>query len=881
MKGTWLRRLAEWTFDRSTCERVILPALADLQHEAHGFLAIARAYHAVWKTILVCLVSRRFSDPDLDQKKGRSDMLASIGSDFRYAIRSLTRQPGFAATVAVTLALGLGLNATVLAMVDALALRPFQFRDYQRLVVVWETERQTGERTPVPPATFLEWRTHVTSIQQMTAWEGWAPTATWPSDVERLQGVKVTNGFFEVIGKVPSLGRSFTERDHDPGNNRHVIIGNGLWKRRFGANPGSVGTQILLDGEPYTVVGVAPAGFEFPTGAEIWMPLAFGPRELVDRKTRALTVLGKLHDGKSLTEAQAEMDLMSRRLEQEHPATNRDRSASVRTLSTAFREDGALGFLGVLQAGAGLVLLVACANLAGLLLARASERQREVAVRSALGATRSRIVRQLVTETVVLGIVASVVALAIAQIALEFMRTSVPPEIARHVEGWNNLRLDVRLLVLVPALAIGVGLVVGLVPALGATRESLTRTLNDEGVGTAGVKRHRLRQLLVVAEIALALGLLVAAGLSIQGGMRLVNQPGGFEPHGLLTFEVTLPENRYQDDNVRREFADSFLAKVSTTGGIDGVGLANVVPAAGWSPSVLVDVEDHPAAEPSRRPTTGFRSISSDYFATMRMPLLRGRAFSTFDREGTQPVAIVSAAMAERFWPGSDPLGRRLRLDDSREWLTVVGVVGDVTMYNWWDGMDVAAVYRPLRQAPPSGVLNGVVRTTADPAVATAAIRHALRSIDPLVPIDHSRTMVRAITDVTFGLSFLALLMALCGGIALFLSALGIYSMMTYVVSRRTREFGLRIALGASASDVLRLALRQAATLTTAGVGIGLILALLLGSLMASALYGVVAMDLRTVAAVAIALGCISLGAAYLPAQRALRLDPAATLRDR
>ena len=263
------------------------------------------------------------------------------------------------------------------------------------------------------------------------------------------------------------------------------------------------------------------------------------------------------------------------------------------------------------------------------------------------------------------------------------------------------------------------------------------------------------------------------------------------------------------------------------------------------------------------------------------MPLLRGRAFSTFDREGTQPVAIVSAAMAERFWPGSDPLGRRLRLDDSREWLTVVGVVGDVTMYNWWDGMDVAAVYRPLRQAPPSGVLNGVVRTTADPAVATAAIRHALRSIDPLVPIDHSRTMVRAITDVTFGLSFLASLMALCGGIALFLSALGIYSMMTYVVSRRTREFGLRIALGASASDVLRLALRQAATLTTAGVGIGLILALLLGSLMASALYGVVAMDLRTVAAVAIALGCISLGAAYLPAQRALRLDPAATLRDR
>jgi putative ABC transport system permease protein len=889
MNGTWLRRFAESAFDRATLERVIFPALADLQHEAgtpsgrRHALTVLRAYSAVWKTLLICMVTRQFRDPNPHQlpTELRSSVLMSIVSDLRYTIRSLKRQPGFAVTVAVTLALGLGVNATVFGMVDALVLRPFQFRDYQRLVVVWETQRQTGERTPVTPATFLDWQRLSSSLPQLTAWQGWAPTASWPSEAERLQGVRVSQGFFEVLGRLPSVGRSFAERDHDPGNNRSVIIGDGLWKRRFGGNPEIVGTEISLDGEAYTVVGVALPGFDFPTGAEIWMPLTFGPREHFDRKTRTLTVLGKLNGEQQLTDAQTEFDLISHRIEQEHPETNRDRGASVRTLSTAFRDDGVLGFFGVLQASAGLVLLVACANLAGLLLARASERQREVAVRSALGASRGRIVRQLITETIVLGVIASALALMIAQVALDFMRTSVPPEIARHVEGWNNLRLDGRLLMLIPMLAIGVGFVVGLVPALGATRESLTRTLNDEGAGTAGVKRHRMRQFLVVTEIALALGLLVAAGLSIQGGLQLVRQPGGFEPRGLLTFDLSLPENRYRNEHVRREFADNFLAKVSATGNIDAVALANVVPAAGWSPSVTVDIEDHPISDPAGRPVAGFRSVSAGFFAAMKMPVQRGRAFSIFDREDTQPVAIVSASMADRYWPGVDPIGRRLRLDESRDWLTIVGVVGDVRMYNWWDGTDATAVYRPLRQHPPSDVLSGIVRTTADPAGATTAIRHALRSIDPLLPVDNSRTMTRAITDMTFGLSLLASLMAVCGGIALSLAALGIYSMMTYVVSRRTREFGLRMALGASANDVLRLTLKQAATLTAAGVGIGLVLALLVGYLMASALYGVVVMDLWTVAAVAATLASISLGAAYLPAQRAVRLDPAATLRDR
>ena len=808
-------------------------------------------------------------------------LIASAALDCRYAARALRRQPGFSATIALTLALGLGLNATVLGMMDALLLRPFQFPDYEHLVVIWETPAGSRERQNVAPANYLDWRAGLRSVEGLTAWEGWAATLTGRDEPERLQAVRVSPGFFEALGTYPAIGRPLAVGEEQPGQDRTVVIGDGLWKRRFGAAPGVLGTRILLDGAPYTVVGVAPEGFDFPVGCELWAPLAIGPERAADRRTRSLTVLGKLAPGRSVGHAQAEIDVISRRLAQQYPDSNRDRGASVRTLSTAFREEGSSAFVGILQAGAGLVLIIACANLAGLLLARAHDRQREFAVRSALGGGRIRLVRQIVTETALLGLVASAGALALAYAGLEVLRASMPADLAMHIEGWNNVRLDHRLFIAVPALAIGLGVLVGLIPAAAASRTSVSDALRDGDRGsTGGIRRQRIRRGLVVAEIAFALALLVASGLALRAGVRMVRQPGGFDAERLLTFSLSLAGSRYPDAGARREIAVAIQERLSATPGVEDVALASVLPAAGWNPVVPLLIAGDPAPDASRRPHAGFRVVSAGFFDAMRIPLLAGRAFTGADRQDAPGVAVVSASAAARFWPGRDPLGARLQVGDPpSDWITIVGVVDDVTMYNWWDGVDYTAVYVPLLQVPGVGELSAAVRTRGEPAAMTRTVRAAVASLDPALAIHGARTMEEAIETSTFGLSFMGTLMAACGALALALSLVGVYSMMAYAVSQRRHEFGVRMALGATAQDVVWLTLRQAGWLTALGVGLGLVMALMLGRLMSSAMEGVVSLDALTYVAVAGVLALVSFGAACVPARRSLRLDPSVILR--
>ena len=792
----------------------------------------------------------------------------------------LRRQPGFSLAVALTLALGLGLNATVLGMMDALLLRPFQFRDYERLVVIWETPRGTSERQAVSAANYLDWRAYASSVQHLVAWEGWGATVSGRDEPERVQGFRVSPGFFEVLGIIPAVGRSFRTEEEQPGSDRTIIIGDGLWKRRFGGDPAAVGTRIRLDGESYTLVGIAPPGFDFPTGSQFWSPLAFSSERARDRRNRTLTVLGELAPGTSLADASAELDTIGRRLEQQYPETNKDRGAAVHALSNAFREGGSGAFVGIIQAGAVLVLLIACANLAGLLLARANDRYRELALRAALGAGRMRLVRQLMTETVLLAIGASAVALLLARVGLDVLRSSMPAEVAQHIEGWNNVRLDERLIVAIPALAMVLGLVVGLIPAFAAYRTELTTALKEgERSAPGGAARQRVRQALAAGEIAIAFALLVAAGLVLGGGARLVSQPGGFDAAQLLTFDIALPDTRYSHPDSRRELASTLLARIEAIPAVQRAALASVLPAAGWSPTVDFVVEENPNPDPARQPRAGFRAVSAGYFEAMRIPIVAGRTFSSVDREESQQVAIVSASLAAQVWPGREAVGRRLRVDPASDWLTIVGVAGDVTMYNWWDGIDVAALYVPLRQAPPASSLSAAVRTRGEPAAFSAQVRAAVASVDPLLAIHGVRTMEEAIVASTFGLRFLATLMGICGGIALLLSFVGIYSMMAYAVSHRMHEFGVRMALGATSRDVLGLTLKQTAVLTAAGLLVGIVVAIVLGGLMSSALFGLISLDARAFTVVTIALGGISLLAAYMPVRRALRLDPSSILR--
>ena len=807
--------------------------------------------------------------------------MAAFASDLKFALRAIRKQPGVSIVVAVTLAIGLGVNATVLGMMDAMLLRPFPFRDYQRLVVVWERPLGSAAREQVARANYLDWRRQTRTVDQFVAWAWLDATLTENGDPERVQGFRVSAGFFDLLGIASALGRTFTPEDEQPGNHRRVVLGDGLWKRRFGADPAIVGTDVVIDGVAHTVVGVAPPRFAFPVGSELWVPLTFTPAQAADREERPLTVAGRLADGVSLGATQSEMDAIARGLAEQYPGTNRERGVLVRPLSTAFREGSTVPFVGILQAASGLVLLVACANVAGLLLARAVGRHRELALRTALGASRARIVRQILTETVALGLLAAAVAIPLASIALDALRASIPAETARFVEGWDNLGLDIRLVMAIPVLAIGVGLLVGLVPAMAATRTDLTHALKDGERGApGGITRQRGRRALVVAEIALALALLIGAGLTLAAGIRLTNDSGGFDPQGLLTLQIPLPESKYSEDGVRREFATELLARFSAIPGVERAALSNILPASGWSPATSFVVEHEPIVDVARRPQAGYRAISSGFFETLRIPILSGRGFSSIDREGGRPVAIVSASLAQRYFAGQDPVGKRLRLDGSQaEWLHIVGVAGDVRMFNWWDGEDAPAVYVPLRQAPVGGLAYAVLRTSGDPLSLSALIRRAVTSVDPFLPVSNVRTMRQAIADSSSGLSHMAVLMAICGAIGALLSVVGIYSVMSYTVSQRMHEFGVRLALGASARDLLRLTLTEAGVLTGLGLTIGFVLALVLGRALASALFGLISLEPATFLIVAAGLAVVSIGAACLPARRALRLDPSTILR--
>ncbi|HEY7697531.1 MAG TPA: ABC transporter permease, partial [Vicinamibacteria bacterium] len=734
------------------------------------------------------------------------------------------------------------------------------------------TVPQHGEdRDNAAPGDFLDWKERSTAFERLVAMEWWDVNLSGTGEPERLQGTFVSPDFLETLGVEPHAGRTLAADAEEYGA-RTVVLSYQLFQRRFGGDPGIVGNTIRLDGEPYEVVGVAREGFDYPDGSEAWAPLWLDAETAARRDVHYLHVIGKLRQGVSISDAQAELDVITGQLQKEHPVTNDGRGLRAVALSRAVVDEGSPAFLALWQAATVFVLLIACVNVANLLLARGADREKELSLQQALGAGRSRIVRQLLTENLLLATGGALVALPLAWTGIDWLRRGLPPEIQRFVVGWREIDLDLRVLAFTAAVTVVTTFVFGLAPALRASRSDLTAALREGGRGGSESRsRQRGRMLLVVGEVALALMLLVASGLSIRGMLRLADGDNGYDPDGLMTFEIVLPERKYEEPEKRRQFYREVLEGVRGTPGVISADMTIALPSSGNNYTRAVDVEGQTIPNVSDRPLADFRVITPGYFETMRIPLLAGRAFGSEDREDTAPVAIVSRKFAERSWPSADPLGRRFREKDEDPWLTVVGVSGDV-LHDWFLRESQPTYYVPFEQRPRTGMALAV-RTRGEPEAITAAVRSHVRRVDPDQPVFHPATMRQRISERLIGLRYAALVMGVLGFIGLVLSAVGIYGLMMYSVSRRTHEIGVRVALGAERADVLRLAFGQALSITVAGVAIGLVLAYGAGRIMASNLFGVVRLEATTFVALAAVLSAVSLLAAYVPARRALAVD--------
>ena len=811
-----------------------------------------------------------------DPIRRRGDFFMSILlKDIRYSWRSMIRRPLLTATIAMTLALGLGANAAIFNLIDRLVLRPYSFADADRIVMLAETGPDVDYRKEsVSPANFLDWRAGADTITHLSGFGWWDANLSERDNPERIQGFQVSAGFFDALGMRPALGRTFVKDDETFGRHHVVVLSDTLWKRRFGSDPSIVGRAIAVDGLPYQVVGVMAPRFSFPDGAEIWTPLSFDPKTAPRRDDRYLTVIGRLQPDRTLEDAQSQLGVIGARLARDYPDANRDRGVSVYTLSQGMMDVGLGPILSLWQVSALIVLLIACANIANLLLARAAERRREIAVRLALGANRGRIVCELLTESLMFALVAVPPAIAVAWISLRAMRSGMPAALIRFVPGWESLGVDYRLLGFVIGLAILTGCVFGVLPAFQASGSRVSDALKEGGRSMTG--RQLLRRGLVVAQISIALPLLVTAGLGVIGTHRFLNGPQGYDPDNLLTMRVVLPERSYPDVARRRQFVEQSLASLASVPDVTHVAIINTIPSSGSNSSRPIEIDGHPPADPKNLPIVDNRVATADYFAAMKIPLVRGRGFTSADRHDAAPVAIVSESMAAKFWPGEDPIGRRLK-GRTGPWITVVGISGDV-IQDWFDRRNVPTMYRPYEQAP-SDYFGVVLRTGGDPSSIAGAVRQALLRVDPQQPVFEMMTMRHRLWDRTVGLRYIAAIMASFAVLALVLAAVGLYAVIAYLVAQRRHEIGLRIALGASRADVMRLTVGQAFGLTLTGTAVGLVLSLALTKLIAAGLVGIATMDARVFAGFSLALIATALVAGYLPARRAAAIDPMIALR--
>ena len=804
--------------------------------------------------------------------------MQTFWQDLKFGFRQLLSKPGFALIAVLSLALGIGANTAIFSLVDAVLLRPLPFHDPERLVVVWEDFTKIGfPRNTPAPANYVDWKSQNQVFEGMAALAWRTYNLTEEGEPEKVEAQAVTADFFPLMGVAPELGRTFIPEEDQPGANKVVLISHGLWQRRFGGEK-VIGKELLLDGKKHSVIGVMPRGFQFmskETG--LWIPIAFSHEELANRGGHYLTVVARMKPGVQLAQARADIAAITERIRRDHPQRSFEMGSVVITMREQLAGDVRTALI-VLLVAVGFVLLIACANIANLLLSRSAARSREIALRAALGAGRGRILRQLLTESVLLAFAGGATGLLFAWLSFSFLTQLIPDGLALT----SGVRIDLKIFGFTLLLSLVTGIIFGLAPALHAARVDLNEALKLGGgrSGAAGGHR-RLRDMFVVVEIALALVLLIGAGLLIETFLRLRSLDIGVNPDNVLTLRTALPRSKYSELARRTAFYEQVLERVRATSGVLSAGYTTAVPLTwkGGTNGFVVESREHRPGQDANS-----RQVSVGYMETMGIRLREGRFFDNHDDSQAERVAIINETMARQFWAGESALRKRFKLGDpeaKNPWISVVGIVGDVKEMGL-EAPAKAEMFFPYQQMP-TGLWNMprdlTIRTTNDPLSLVSAVRQAIWSVDPAQPVSNIQTMDNVLAEEVTQRRIGMTLLTAFASLALLLACLGIYGVLSYAVSQRTSEIGVRMALGASRNQVLRLVMADGMRLAAVGVGIGLVAALALTRLMAGLLFGVSASNPLTLTGTTLVLASVALLACYVPARRAAKVDPMIALR--
>jgi len=815
--------------------------------------------------------------------------MRNLFSDMRFSLRTLRRNRAFSAGAIVVLALGIGANTAIFSVINAVLLRPLPFDDPSRIMQVWHVPPAKSfpgmTKFSVSPANYLDWRSQSSSFEQMAAYGFRSFTVGGKERPEAIQAAAVASDFFALLRVAPVLGRTFTPDEDRPGEGHVVVLGYNFWRDHFASDRNIVGRGILLDGETYSVVGVMPETFRFPSWGKIWIPLAWTNETRAVRGNHNYLVISRLKKGVDIRQAQAELSAICTRLEQLYPEDDKGWGAVIQPLREELVGDVRPALL-VLLGAVAFVLLIACANVANLVLAKTLARRKEIAIRTALGASRIVVLRQILAETVLLSVAGGALGLFLARFGISL----IVRVLGHRIPGFMQITLDVPVLTFTLLLSVVAGVLAGLIPAVRFTRADVNEALKQgQSRGSSDVRGGGTRRLLVISEVALSLVLLIGAGLMIRSLWELRKVQPGFDPHNVLTMSVPLPRNRYSSPAGQINFFQDVLAHIRALPSIDSAGVIDSLPLSSDGGSHQpFSIEGRPVQQMSDQPEVDVRLISPGYLQAMHIPVLRGRNLTDADATGRPGAALISDSLARRFWPKEDPIGRHITLTFFpgivRE---IVGIVGDVKLDSLDETRPVATIYVPLAQLTVptqqtwhSFGMTFAVRTNSDPLNSVAAVTKAIREVGPDLPVVDVMSMNDVIAQSVSPQRFNMLLLASFAGLALILAAVGIYSVLSYTVRRRIREIGIRMALGASNHDVIRLVLADGLKPILAGVALGLAAALALGRVVSSLIFGVRATDPLTFAAVALLLLLVGILATIIPAYRATGIEPVRILRE-